>query len=64
MNDKGVYHFIITGHSQGAAISQLLRAYLESEKDKLCKALEINKDSKFFQHKPYLYYWYTKRKFR
>ncbi len=33
-------------------------------KDKLCKALNINKDSKFFQHKPYLYYWYTKRKFR
>jgi len=30
LNYQGIYHFIITGHSQGAAIAQLLRAYLEN----------------------------------
>ena len=30
LNYQGVYHFIIIGHSQGAAIAQLLRAYLEN----------------------------------
>lgn len=29
-NEKGVYYFIITGHSQGAAIAQLMRSYLEN----------------------------------
>ncbi len=30
LNYEGIYHFIITGHSQGAAIAQLMRAYLEN----------------------------------
>lgn len=30
MNREGVYHFIITGHSQGGALSNMLRAYLEN----------------------------------
>ena len=30
LNEKGYYNFIITGHSQGGALSNLLRAYLEN----------------------------------
>lgn len=33
MNSRGVYNFIITGYSQGAAIAQLLRSYLEHAPD-------------------------------
>ncbi|MCB0762984.1 MAG: hypothetical protein KDC12_15770, partial [Flavobacteriales bacterium] len=29
-NLKGIHHFMITGHSQGGALAQLLRAYLEN----------------------------------
>lgn len=28
LNQKGIYNFLITGHSQGGAIAQLMRAYL------------------------------------
>ncbi len=42
MNYEGVYHFIITGHSQGGAIAQLLRAYLENLSPK-----QINAKNKF-----------------
>ncbi|PLX02296.1 MAG: hypothetical protein C0595_11340 [Marinilabiliales bacterium] len=30
LNEKGIYYFIITGHSQGAAIAQLMRSYVEN----------------------------------
>jgi len=30
LNKKGIYHFIITGHSQGGALAHMLRAYLEN----------------------------------
>jgi hypothetical protein len=30
LNSQGIYKFIITGHSQGGALSQLSRAYLEN----------------------------------
>jgi hypothetical protein len=30
MNREGVYHFIITGHSQGGSLANVLRAYLEN----------------------------------
>jgi hypothetical protein len=42
LNDKGVYYFIITGHSQGAAIAQLLRSYLENAPNEL-----VNKNNNF-----------------
>ena len=42
MNSKGVFNFIITGHSQGAAIAQLLRAYLEYAPDSI-----VDKRNKF-----------------
>jgi hypothetical protein len=29
LNQKGIYNFIITGHSKGGAIAQMMRAYLE-----------------------------------
>ncbi len=41
LNYEGVYHFIITGHSQGAAIAQLLRSYLENTEN------IINKKNRF-----------------
>ena len=30
LNSQGIYSFVITGHSQGGALSQLCRAYLEN----------------------------------
>jgi hypothetical protein len=30
LNAKGIYHIIITGHSQGGALAQMVRAYLEN----------------------------------
>lgn len=30
LNEQDIYHFIITGHSQGGALANLLRAYLEN----------------------------------
>ena len=30
LNNKGIYNFIITGHSQGGALANLLRAYMEN----------------------------------
>lgn len=42
LNYEGIHHFIITGHSQGAAIAQLLRAYLENLPDS-----KIDKKNKF-----------------
>jgi hypothetical protein len=30
LNKKGIYNFMITGHSQGGALSHMLRAYLEN----------------------------------
>ncbi len=42
LNNKGVYYFIITGHSQGAAIAQLLRTYLEHAPDSI-----VDKRNKF-----------------
>lgn len=30
LNNKGIYHIIITGHSQGGALATLTRAYLEN----------------------------------
>ena len=42
LNSEGVFHFIITGHSQGAAIAQLLRTYLEHAPDSI-----VDKHNKF-----------------
>jgi hypothetical protein len=41
-NKKGIYKFIITGHSQGGALANLLRAYLENLSNS-----EISKDNIF-----------------
>lgn len=30
LNGKGIYHIIITGHSQGGSLAQMVRAYLEN----------------------------------
>ncbi len=30
LNKEGIYHFILTGHSQGGALANMLRAYLEN----------------------------------
>ena len=32
LNQQGIYHIILTGHSQGGALSQMFRAYLELAK--------------------------------
>ncbi|PLX14877.1 MAG: hypothetical protein C0598_00370 [Marinilabiliales bacterium] len=42
LNKRGIYFFIITGHSQGAAIAQLLRSYLENAPSGL-----VNKKNEF-----------------
>lgn len=42
LNREGIYNFIITGHSQGGALANMLRAYLEN-----LPASEINKKNKF-----------------
>ena len=34
LNSDKVYHIIVTGHSQGGALAQLLRAYLENQPSK------------------------------
>ncbi len=41
-NKKGIYKFIITGHSQGGALANLLRAYLENLSNN-----EISKENVF-----------------
>jgi hypothetical protein len=35
LNRNGIYNFIITGHSQGGALANILRAYLENLSDSL-----------------------------
>ena len=52
MNSKGVYNFIITGHSQGAAIAQLLRSYLEHAPDYIVDKRNIFKTYAFASPKP------------
>lgn len=42
LNQKGIYDIVLTGHSQGGALSQMFRAYLEVE-----KGSEISKRNKF-----------------
>ncbi len=42
LNTKGIYHFIITGHSQGGALANMLRAYLENT-----SGLEIANENNF-----------------
>lgn len=42
LNRKGVRHFIITGHSQGGALANMLRAYLEN-----LSFLKLSKRNKF-----------------
>lgn len=42
MNTQGIYHFILTGHSQGGSLVHLIRAYLES-----VKGSEISEKNKF-----------------
>jgi hypothetical protein len=42
LNLEGVYHFIITGHSQGGSLANMLRAYLEN-----LTANDISKGNKF-----------------
>ncbi|MBI5541548.1 MAG: hypothetical protein HY951_15910 [Bacteroidia bacterium] len=42
LNKEGIYNFIITGHSQGGALANLLRTYLEN-----LSGNEISKDNKF-----------------
>jgi hypothetical protein len=38
LNRNGIYDFIITGHSQGGALANILRAYLENLSDSLLPA--------------------------
>lgn len=38
LNRNGIYHFIITGHSQGGALANMLRAYFENLSDSLLAA--------------------------
>ena len=42
LNKEGIYDFIITGHSQGGALANLLKAYLEN-----LKQSKISKKNKF-----------------
>ena len=42
LNKKGIYHFIITGHSQGGALAQMLRACLENY-----SSAKVSKKNKF-----------------
>ena len=52
LNQEGVYNFIITGHSQGAAIVQLLRAYLEHSPDYIVEKRNNFKTYAFASPKP------------
>ena len=52
LNAEGIFHFIITGHSQGAAIAQLLRAYLEHAPDNIVDKRNEFKTYVFASPKP------------
>ena len=52
LNKNGIYHFIITGHSQGAAIAQLLRTYLEHAPDSIVDKSNEFKTYVFASPKP------------
>ncbi len=52
LNEKGTYYFIITGHSQGAAIAQLLRAYLENAPENMVDIRNNFKTYVFASPKP------------
>jgi hypothetical protein len=52
LNGKGVFNYIITGHSQGAAIAQLLRAYLEHAPDSIVDRRNKFKTYAFASPKP------------
>lgn len=52
LNSDGVYHFIITGHSQGAAIATLLRTYLEHAPDSIVDKRNNFKTYAFASPKP------------
>lgn len=47
LNRNGIYHFIITGHSQGGALANILRAYLENLSDSLLAAENVFKTIAF-----------------
>lgn len=52
LNSQGIFDFIITGHSQGAAIAQLLRTYLEHAPDNLVDKKNQFKTYVFASPKP------------